>query len=343
MNKSINIKIIIVSCVVILSVVMIFILFVERKKLLPNDYLAGNTNYEKVSYYNNPIIPKGFKKVETEGASWELIDGIPQGWNDGLVIEDEIGNQFIWIPVNLNNIEFSERDLKYNYAYNKNKMNMNDREEAQILRYGGFYIARYEAGLPEKIVAETIEFNKETNNVEGTPTSKKNQIVWNYIDWSLAKKNSTKMYYNDDIESDLVTTKQWNYIMYWLEQKGYDTEDSKEWGNYSNNNFEFTGYYSRDYGKTYKHGENINKQRYNMILSTGATERNKSANIYDIAGNISEFVDIHSRTENNGQNTELYCSWGGYYDNISKYSANSNMAITTANSKQGFRVALYLK
>ena len=52
----------------------------------------------------NPVIPKGFKTVDTESAKWVYIDNnkqVVQGWNDGLVIEDEKGNQFVWVPCNL--------------------------------------------------------------------------------------------------------------------------------------------------------------------------------------------------------------------------------------------------
>ena len=151
------------------------------------------------------------------------------------------------------------------------------------------------------------------------------------------------MFQNEFAESDLITTKQWFSIMKWLNKKGYDTENSIEWGNYSNNKFKFTGYYSTNYGKTYKYGENIIKQTYNMILSTGATERNKSNNIYDLAGNVSEFVDVHKWINGSYGEEEDYRNWGGYYDNISYYSAASSMSISDANSRQGFRVVLYLK
>ena len=56
-------------------------------------------NSENKYQYNNPIIPEGFHKLETETASWNIENGVPKGWNNGLVIEDNRGNQFVWIPV----------------------------------------------------------------------------------------------------------------------------------------------------------------------------------------------------------------------------------------------------
>lgn len=342
MNKK---NIFLFSLISFLCIITILIIFIQvnQKRNSKNESITNNTQIEKKSYYNNPIVPNGFKKVETNSASWELKDGIPKGWNNGLVIEDELGNQFVWVPVNIENTNFEDIELKNNYVYNKDTMDYTNKEDLQILKFGGFYIARYEAGIPNEISDNTKEYTKKTNNIEGIPVSKKDQIVWNYIDWNMAKKNSTKMFQNDFVESDLISTKQWFSIMKWLNKKGYDTENSIEWGNYSNSKFKFTGYYSIDYGKTYKYAKDMMKQTYNMILSTGATERNKSNNIYDLAGNVSEFADIHKWINGSYGEEEDYRNWGGYYDNISYYSAASSMSISDANSRQGFRVVLYLK
>ena len=67
-------------------------------------------------------------------------------------------------------------------------MKHSEKEELQTMKYEGFYIARYEAGISNEISNGISEFNSITNNVEGIPISKKGQIVWNYIDWTNAKK-----------------------------------------------------------------------------------------------------------------------------------------------------------
>ena len=332
-----NIIFLLLLIIIVICAIIFKITFHENNTEIEKEQI------KKISSYNNPIVPEGFRKIETDTASWELKDGIPKGWNKGLVIEDEMGNQFVWVPLDLENTTFDENDLKNNVVYNKTSMNFNEREDLQILKYGGFYIGRYEAGISNEVLKNVKEISKETNNILGTPVSKKNQIVWNYIDWNMAKENAVKMYQNEYIQSDLVTVKQWNTIEDWLRKNGYNTENSIDWGNYSNNNFLFTGYYSTDYGKTYKYGENAVKQTYNMILSTGATERNKANNIYDLAGNVSEFVDVWKWENGKYGKEESYRTCGGNYDNISHYSVSSNMSIASANSRQGFRVVLYLK
>ena len=221
--------------------------------------------------------------------------------------------------------------------YNE-KITDKDLDFKQNYQYGGFYIARYEAGIPEEYIKKISEneFRTTSNNKVGVPTSKKNQLPWNYIYWSRANESAENMYKdNEYITSDLISVNQWNYIIDWLASAGYNIENSKEWGNYSNVNFSFTGYYSTD-GKTYKYAENGMKQTYNMILSTGATERNKANNIYDLAGNLAEFTDVSETSHNE------YVR-GGYYDNHSIVSVNSRVPISEGNVRQGFRVVLYMK
>ena len=49
----------------------------------------------------NPTIPEGYKPVDTETSSWGDGTSAPtaENVNNGLVIEDRNGSQFVWIPV----------------------------------------------------------------------------------------------------------------------------------------------------------------------------------------------------------------------------------------------------
>ena len=49
----------------------------------------------------NPTIPEGYKPVDTETSSWGDGSSSPtaENVNNGLVIEDRNGSQFVWIPV----------------------------------------------------------------------------------------------------------------------------------------------------------------------------------------------------------------------------------------------------
>jgi len=121
----------------------------------------------------SPYIPDGFKHTEGE-------------WNTGFIIEDDIGNQFVWIPCtnqeNKENIPILEKKIfsstgkSYIYCYEQE-----DYEEFLIssLKNGGFYISRYEIG-----------------NENEVPVSKADTKVWNNISWIDAKEKSENMYTN---------------------------------------------------------------------------------------------------------------------------------------------------
>lgn len=318
MNK--KSKIIILTCVALILIILFSIMY-----SLINNKLT-------VSYYNNPVVPIGFKKIETETASWELENGIPKGWNDGLVIEDEIGNQFVWVPVNINQLnQYTTYNNKI--IYTKEELNKKKDDERQILKYGGFYIARYEAGLPNEITNNNQEFSNITNNIEGIPVSKKNSIPWNNISFKNAKKCATSMYNNNYFSSSMITEKQFLYLISWLSKSGYNITSSKNWGNYSNSYFSYSGLYSDNLGVSYNYIKEKRKEDKNILLATGISEHSKSNNIYDIAGNLMEYV----MDSNNG-----YSAYGGYFD----YMDQGAYQINCYNSPScyiGYRIVLNQK
>ena len=182
----------------IISVCLVFlIILLYKKNSKVNNKLEKNnasnpksdelTDIHTISQYNNPIIPKGFQKVETENASWEKDEiGNIKGWNNGLVIEDGIGNQFVWIPVRDFN-SFSKKDGYYegqkqefiNYCYEANYINQTIESKElyeSIQKYQGFYMARFEAGI-EDVSKIPIQ------NGTIQPVSKKNSYVWTNIRW----------------------------------------------------------------------------------------------------------------------------------------------------------------
>ena len=84
--------------------------------LTDKDNINGEQNItitgNEFAYYN-PVIPVGFKTVPTKDASWNSTNGTQvDGWNDGLVIEDKDGNQFVWVPVDGTKVEYKK--VEYN-------------------------------------------------------------------------------------------------------------------------------------------------------------------------------------------------------------------------------------
>lgn len=327
---------------IMMGLIVLIILISIYSYILLDDKIKDDEKI--ISSYNNPKIPEGFSTVDTETAKWIEENGIIQGWNQGLVIEDSMGNQFVWVPVNEKIIEYSNKKIKDELNYDLSMLYHNNEDENQVLRYGGFYISRYEAGVPDEIQNRTSNISKETNDILGIPVSKSGIIPWNYISLKNAKLNAESMYNTKQISSGLPTLRQIQYIMAWLDKDGYDVyKDSSNFGNYSNVNFEFSGLYSEDYGKNYRYGRNVTKNENNIILSTGITERNKTKNIYDLAGNLWEYTNDYLEINEN-EIMGYYCT-GGHYDNTgNNYPAYSfNLKNVSPIDKVGYRVVLFFK
>ena len=113
---------------------------------------------------------------------------------------------------------------------------------ASVTEYGGFYIARYEAGLPQvdafydatngwsTYVDDTIK-----NKADYTPVSKANNPSWNFIDQPTALTISANMYSgNSAVTSALVDSYAWDATCMFVGQGKDDSyfADSTNYGNY---------------------------------------------------------------------------------------------------------------
>lgn len=235
--------------------------------------------------YNNPVIPAGFIAVNTDVASWALSSGVPAGWNNGLIIQDASGNQFVWVPVN----GTYAKDFTFPSYYGATSSNTSDdtlpsgvtSESAQITVYKGFYIARFEASFDYNggsIRAKSTKSNgiTDSTNWSTTRTSTYNGYLWNYINYTDAKAKSESMdadygYDTTKIVTGLVTGTQWDTTMKWIQNAGISVIDSTSWGNYNNVTF------------TYEWPTNGTKAaNTSMLLNAGAASRNRAKNIYDL-------------------------------------------------------------
>lgn len=292
------------------------------KKIQNNKSKDTTDNLQHITYtytgidynYKNPAVPYGFKKIETDTASWELDEEEnAKGWKDGLVIEDDIGNQFVWIPYTTNNTPLHTSN-------------------ESLAKYGGFYISRYEAGLPEELSDLKHNISEDTNNIKGIPVSKKGAIVWNYIDVNNAYYNAQNMYpENPYFRTEMLDTTASSMAFVFLpktSQINYNIE---------RNEFYFTGYYSVDNGKNYEYAENM-KKTGQMLLSTGASEECKGKNVYDFYGNV---ADTHI-TSISKYGYKYAVSDGDSY-NMNNEDYYDNTGFYHPRDYQGFRIALYIK
>ena len=141
---------------------------------------------------------------------------------------------------------------------------------------------------------------------------------------------------------------QWDLVLKYLETKGTTQEDLKNnstsIGNYKNNLWEITNEnskYSINYGSNWIN-EAYGKKDSNksVVLSTGASETFCKQGIYDIAGNVWEWILEYT------SNTSYPCAYRGgscYNDGGRSPARYRGRAYGTDSydSIIGFRVALY--
>ena len=351
------------------------------------NYYTKNTtiNGEKGTSYN-PTIPEGFKPVNTETANWGDGTTAPtkESVEAGLVIEDEEGNQFVWVPCTTEGEEgliSYAQDKSYNDGTKSNKQNeytnytdWTDEGNIESVKvYGGFYIARYEAGAPENAdfyatvengyAYSTDKNHADKDGVTYKPVSKAGAQSWNYISQENAKIVAQNMYAdNSSVKSQLVDSFAWDTIMNWMERDnpGIAT-DSTNYGNYLNGAINGTGLnalYKYDYNTstytlrptTYSTGSYTIDARTStgkvdwLEIGTGTSEKTKVKNIYDMAGNMWEWTS--ETGEHNNSGTKYTVVRGGSFPNngsIDPFSYRSGYYRTTIiNYHVGFRVVLYL-
>lgn len=302
--------------------------------------------------------------------------------DEGIVIEDKLGNQFVWVPVDGKTIKY-EQDKSYNGADDKehyyyheetNKTVIyddwedNDRNSQSVATYGGFYIARYEAGIP--ISADFYPTNNDMQYDDATkknttsviPVSKKG-VSWSCISQKNAEIVSENMYKDSEsVTSSLVDSYAWdtvcNYISEGKSNKSEYLRDSSLYGNYYNGTktIKNTRYAIHTYNNgwtkasTYGKGDiaQPNRTGRNKIeVETGASTDYSTKNIYDLAGNMWEWTTEKGKHKNTSDTATIYAvrRGGSFNDsgNVSGVYRNGSIGAETTDISTGFRVVLYIK
>ena len=175
-----------------------------------------------------------------------------------------------------------------------------------ITKYKGFYIGRYELSTKTE--------NGETIGIE--QKDKKSQET----SWYELYKYSKNIAGSENMQTRMIWGCQWDVTCKWLINSGAKTEEevltnSSSWGNY----------YEAGAGK---------KQ------NTGSSENWKANNIYDLAGNYSEWTQ-------EAVSTDRRASRGGYYlsDGSGRPASHRNITLPDGSSggSIGSRASLYIK
>ena len=282
---------------------------------------------------NSIRVPEGFKIAEDSALTVE----------DGVVIEDKDGNQFVWIPakteaeggatINLSTggtakIVYKRTDFGKQYgSYSNYSETMPSDEEASVNAWGGYYIGRYEAGDKESTEAKTMR----SGETDATITIKKGQAPYNYITQANAKTKAEGM---DTLQeyttatTKLVSSYAWDTAINFIQIKNSDYGTNSPEGNYSNSNsFTYTDIAGDE--QTGPTGE---------LIPTGQTTA--VSNVYDMGGNLWEY------STESYSNERIPCVtrgglYGVYYDSYP--AGHRSRSDGSADSGVGFRVTLYCK
>ena len=172
--------------------------------------------------------------------------------------------------------------------------------EDSVNKYGGFYIARYEAGSENKRTS--------SSGTGDVVLSQANKYPYNYIKQTDSiTKAATMNNGKTNVKASLINSAVWDRTLNWLEETKAVTRaelfDSTSWGNYHNSQFNFTGKYSTVYGGNFIDVTTSTQkpEDKDYLLGTGVTEYTKKNNIYDLAGNCWEWT------------TESYSSFNRVY------------------------------
>ena len=334
-------------------------------------------NFENTEYKDKngdkATIPAGFAVSQVEGEN--VID-------DGLVIIDSKGNEFVWIPVE--DIS-SMGDAALNEAVEWERKEFEEMKKS-VEQYKGFYIGRYEAG-------STTERSGYKEDKKGNGTTKmvvqRDQYPYNWVRWGIYDESTgdysadaindkindpykgenngkgavylcRHMYDGETVgvKSTLCYKTQWNAMLEFIKKHKVDTDiDSRAWGNFYGSKFEIDR-------KSVKKALVMSKGTFLgveeqwidaygtfgadndfYVLTTGGLDRNRVANLFDVAGNCTEFVMDRNKNTNGDWTVSMM---GGYGINKSdggfcaSFVTEVNMDSWLWSICTSFRPALYV-
>lgn len=287
---------------------------------------------------NKITIPGGFKVVPNGGT--DDASKVEYTYNgngtpavqDGIVIEDGEGNQFVWIPVgNIKNKDGTTTTITLGrYAFNTTNgtptLRQNADNYAQTVAINSYY--QELTTNSDNIAAKSLStFVSKTNNnggyylgryeaskgSDGKVDSQYDKAPWVYINQQNAATVAQGMYNSSYVDSDLINSYSWDTAIVFIQKY---SEDS----NYANK-------------------KPVNSSK----LNTGKAG-DKVCNIHDIASNCFEWSTEHSSFEDRDGSVYRFTCRGGRFVNNYGYAALRYSSVSASNIHYcTFRPLVYLK
>ena len=321
---------------------------------------------------------KSEQSIDNGLVIYDIPEGTTPDWTNPDSVKTKY-NQFVWIPVEVTSSDTEtkitgfygsewgenvstggKRTTSSEYTGYTEPDSTNDTADKtgiadqiteltkSIYKYGGFYIGRYEAG-------------SETQRTESSPQTaefvvQQDKYPYNYVIWGrdMSDVSEGAVYLCNNLYSSantnygatsmLCTGAAWDSMLDFIKDPNHSVTDSTTWGNYNNSET-----YKIYRGSLYSNstwslastitGTDVTKSK-SVLLTTGATERNSSKNIYDVAGNCNEWT-----TESESDTSSNRIGRGGAYsDSVSLPASFRNRNLPTfSRDNIGFRPALYVK
>jgi len=297
-------------------------------------------------------LPDGFYYVGGNRTEGLVISDNSKDANKGTAYETAStleGNQFVWIPVSgeadLVRTKFDTTgqpedslDTKYTEPFNYNGSTGYSTEESeyntmktQVIKYGGFYIGRYEAGDG---TAGTTLRTKVT--VDHEVVCKKGVAPYNYVPWGKSMSDVETAFVPTDNNDDNVTTHGAVYLaknMYIGKEQSQSVASTLCYGC----EWDAMCRYIGDSQRT--------TPTKDAPELTGSVLTDISKNIYDLAGNCYEWtMEAHwaDYREARGGNYIDASSVPGRYSSY-PYRTSPSVGIRGDYDGYSFRLALYIK
>ncbi len=311
----------------------------------------------KSTYHNEEVtiqIPTGFAVSQVEGEN--TVD-------DGLVITDSEGNEYVWVNIpknvteNASNVtEIKNALVEYTKDYREEnyddiwydgkgrpKSSSEDLNDSSgcgltceqykqlyekmlnsIKENNGFWVGRYETGINSYI--------KANNDV----------LTGRTIDQA---QNLASNMYSGNLTSSLIFGIQYDLIMKFFEEniKGFspeilNTSEGLKLGNYKNNLWSITNPKAKYYLNDKCNAPYTKKDSIAVLTTTGASEEWKQMNIYDLFGNLWEFT---LESYNVGKTSYPVVVRGGSHWEDSEYVYIRNVTSTNYKLNDSPRVVMY--